>query len=154
MSSTYENKSIFPARTSLVDTSYQHCVDIWAVFLDMDKNRLPAARSRFWSFLEPGFQHVECWKFVAPGAWLRFDTSIELTMPEVYAHPPWQLQARLNPTCIRIQRLVPKGEWRERFYMGPMTCVESAKAFLGVSGFFIRTPWQLFKHLRKQSEKC
>ncbi len=69
---------------SLVDTAYSHITDIWVVFLDIDRDYLPEARSRFWSFLKPGFQHVECWKQITTKAWIRLDTNMEIIIPEVY----------------------------------------------------------------------
>ncbi len=149
------SNGLVPSNISLIDTTYKYVVDLWVVFLDMDKDRLPAGRSRLWGWLQPGFQHVEIWKYVPPGAWLRFDTGIELIVPEVYADPPWVMQERLNPTCMRVRRFVNKGDWREVFYAGPITCVELAKAFVGISGFFIRTPYQLYKFLKREAnEKC
>lgn len=135
---------------SLVDTAYHFSVDCWAVFTDIDRNFLPEERSRFWNFLRPGFQHVEIWKFIPPGAWIRMDGSIEMVNVEVYAHPPWILQKRLNPTCVKVNKLVKGGKWREPFFFGPVTCVELAKAFLGIRNFFVRTPFQLYNSLREQ----
>ena len=149
------NNSWVASDISLIDTTYKHFVDIWVVFLNLDKTRLPATRSRFWSFLKPGFQHVECWKYVPPGAWIRFDTGIELVIPEVYADPPWKIQKHLNPTVKHVRRFVGMGDWREIFHIGPVTCVELTKAFLGVSSFFVRTPFQLYNFLRKEDDqKC
>ncbi len=136
---------------ALTDTAYKYVVDLWVVFLELDEGRLAAPRSRFWFLLKPGFRHVECWKYCpAVGAWLRFDTSVELIIPELYVDPPWESAKHLNPTVRRIRRLVKKGCWRERFHIGPMTCVELTKAFLGVSSFFVRTPFQLYNFLRKE----
>ena len=147
------SKELLPSHVSLIDTAYKRIVDMWVVFLDLDKNRLLEPRSRFWNVLKPGFRHVECWKYIPPGAWLRFDTSIELIIPEVYADPPWEIMAHLNPTVKHIRRFTPSGYWRERFYMGPITCVELCKAFLGVSAFFVRTPFQLYNFLEKENDR-
>ncbi len=142
------NTIIHGSDVSLVDTAYKTITDIWVVFLDLDKDRLSESRSRFWRFLKPGFQHVECWKFIYPGVWIRLDTSVELISVDVYEDPPWEAMAYLNPTVKHVRRLVSKGPWRAKFFIGPMTCVELSKAFLGVSAFFVRTPFQLYNFLR------
>lgn len=134
---------------SLADTAYKHVVDAYAVFVELDEQHDSVQRSRFWSWLKPGFRHVEVWKHIPPGAWLRFDTSVEMIGVEVYADPPWILRAHLNPTVVHVRRQVPKGYWRERWFTGPITCVELSKAFLGVRGAFVRTPWQLYQFLTK-----
>lgn len=133
---------------SLLDTAYQHSIDLWVVFMELDPTSRVEARSPFWRFLKQNFRHVECWKYISPGAWLRFNTGVELIAAEVYIKPPWEMLAHLHPTVIKVQRLVPQGYWREPFFIGPLTCVEQVKAFLGMRGFFIRTPWQLYKKLR------
>ena len=135
---------------SLVDTAYAHITDVWIVFSDIDKDYLPEPRSRFWSFLKPGFQHVECWKQITTKTWIRFDTNMEVIVPEVYFDPPWKVVAHLTPTVRHIRRLVKNGDWREIFFIGPITCVELVKSFLGISGFFVRTPFQLYNFLRKE----
>lgn len=136
---------------SLIDLAYRYSVDVWVVFLDTDKEHTAAPRSWFWRLLEPGFQHMEIWKRLSTNLWVRFDPSIEVIDVQFYALPPWQILERLNPTAIRVRRIVTKGRWRERFHVGPMSCVELAKAFLGVSSFFVRTPLQLYNFLRKEN---
>lgn len=136
---------------SLVDLEYCHSIDVWAVFVDMDENHLRVARSPFWRWLRPGFQHVEIWKPLPIEGWLRIDTSVEAAVPQYFKGPPWEQLKRLNPTSIRVRRSVTNGKWRNPFFIGPVTCVETAKAFLGVASLFIRTPYQLYKFLRKSA---
>ncbi len=136
---------------SLVDLAYRYSVDVWAVFTDMDTEHTGMKRSRFWRLLKPGFQHVEIWKRMSTNLWIRCDPSVEVIDVQVYALPPWQILERLNPTSMRIRRIVTKGYWREPFHIGPVSCVVLAKAFLGVSNFFVWTPLQLYNFLRKEN---
>ncbi len=135
---------------SLVDTANAHITDVWVVFSDIDPDYYPEPRSRLWGFLEPGFQHTECWVRITDKTWIRFDISMEIVIPKVYFDPPWEAVAHLNPTVRRVRRLVKNGNPRELFFIGPITCVESVKSFLGVSAFFVRTPFQLYNFLRKE----
>lgn len=136
---------------SLIDTAYKHITDIWVVFLDLDRDYLPAERSRFWELLKPGFRHVECWSYDDYlNIWIRLDTNIELIVPGIYFDPPWKILTHLNPTVKHVRRLVAKGYWRVKFHIGPITCVEAVKSFLGISAFFVRTPFQLYNFLRKE----
>lgn len=133
---------------SLLDTTNKHGIDAWAVFTDRGQWD---ARTWLCRWLKPGFKHVEVWKYIPPGAWLRFSTCIESIQPEVYAHPPWVILADQNPTVVRIQRWVPRGFFRVPFFVGPITCVQLTAAFLGVRlSFMCRTPYQLFKFLTKE----
>lgn len=138
---------IVKTRMSLLDTADKHMIDCWVVFVDRG---MWDARTWLCRWLRPGYRHVECWKYVPPGAWLRFDTCIEAIGVEVYAHPPWVILADRKPTAVRVQRSVARGFFRVPFFAGPITCVELAKAFLGLGTlFFVRTPWQLYKHLNE-----
>ena len=137
---------------SLADLAYQHNVDYFVAFVELDHKHLPTSRSRIWNIFKEGFRHVEVWKRVESAmgiVWLRFDTAIELIQFEIHVRPPQEVLAHLNPTVIRVQRRVPTGFMREGFFFGPITCVELTKAFLGVRNFFVRTPWQLYKFLSK-----
>ncbi len=134
---------------SILDLEYRYAVDVWVVFMDIDKEHTPMPRSSLWRFLKPGFQHVEIWKRLDTDLWIRCDPSVEVIDVQAYSLPPWQILKRLNPTVIRVRRVVTKGHWRDRFHIGPMSCVELAKAFLGISDFFIRTPLKLYNFLRK-----
>lgn len=144
-------ESIVAAGPSLADTAYKHCIDLWIVFSELDSNTRRDARSPFWRLLKPDFRHVECWKYLHPGAWLRFNTGIELITFEVHLQPPWELTAC---TPIRVQRQVPYGYWREPFFIGPVTCVEQVKAFLGMREFFVRTPFQLYRYLTRRVQNA
>lgn len=131
---------------SLLDAAYKHSVDYYVVF-----RQFPRERSRLWKLLKSGFYHVECWGYVPPGAWLRFDTCLEFISVEVYAHPPWELiEPREKPTFVHYQGVIDHGKMRQRFFVGPITCVALTAAFLGIRlPFFCRTPYQFYKLLRR-----
>ncbi len=132
---------------SLLDAANHHSVDYYAVF-----RTVPRERAIFWRVLKPGFYHVEVWGYVPPGAWIRFDTSIELVSVEVYADPPWKLIGpEESPTFLHYRALVPHGSFRQPWFSGPLTCVQMAAAFLGVRlPFWCRTPYQLYKLLKRK----
>ena len=134
--------------TSLVDLSYKCPIDVWAVFTELDRSTSPMNRSVFWRLLKPGFRHVEIWKKLPQYGWLRIDTSVEAALPQFFDNPPWIQMRHLTPTCIRVQREVPNHRCRDLFFIGPITCVELSKAFLGVASMFVRTPYQLYNFLR------
>lgn len=136
---------------SLMDLEYRYSVDFWVVFMNVDRDHTPETRSWLWRFLAPGFQHVEIWKRLSSNLWVRCDPSVEVIDVQAYALPPWQILERLDPFAVRVRRVVTKGRWRNPFHIGPVSCVELAKAFLGVSGFFVRTPLQLYNFLRKEN---
>jgi hypothetical protein len=112
---------------------------------------LPYRQGRLWRLLKDGFEHVELWREMAPGAWLRFDTAMEFLSVELYGDPPQEL---LEPglTVLRYTGEVPPGSIRQPWRSGPVTCVELAAAFLGVRlPFLVRTPYQLYRFLRKRN---
>jgi len=138
---------------SLLDLAYRYPVDVWVAFMDIDREHTPVARSSLWNLLAPGFQHVEIWRRLRDDLWIRCDPSVELINVQPYSLPPWILLKHLNPTVVRVRRVVEMGRWRKRFFIGPLSCVELTKAFLGVPGFFIWTPLQLYNFLRREGEK-
>jgi hypothetical protein len=122
---------------SLLDLAYRHPIDVWVVFRDVPS---VLTRSRFWRWLKPGFQHVEVWRETC-GLWVRIDPTMEYVIPEIHEWSPAVLMNEaLNPTIIRVRRSAPHGVIREPFHIGPLTCVEYAKALLGIRAFWVRTP--------------
>jgi hypothetical protein len=124
---------------SLFDTSDKRIVDIWLAFYDR-----PRDRGFFWRFVKPGFRHVEVWKYNGI-FWLRIDPAMEHLDFTADIGPPWVSLAHLKPTVLRVTRAVPALKVREPWFVGPVTCVEIAKACLGMRDFFVRTPYQLYK---------
>jgi hypothetical protein len=87
----------------------------------------PALHEKFWLVVDPGLEHV--------------DTKIDWNPT-----PPWERAADI--TAMRVQAAVRKKKVRDYFFFGPITCVELAKAQLGICSAWVRTPWQLAKYLR------
>lgn len=134
--------------TSLLDTADKWVSTWWLVFRNLPPE---GKRSRFWKLLEPGFEHVELWHYDR-GIWIRIEPCFELVGVGAHASAPWDVvPEELKPTILRVERLVPKHKMREPFFVGPWTCVELAKAFVGVRAPFVRTPYQLYKFLRKKN---
>jgi hypothetical protein len=128
----------------LLDTVDNWTVDVWLVFRDLPPGE---ARSWFWRLLKPGFQHVEVWQSYRQ-VWLRVEPGMEMAAVEAYETPPWEnFPVEWNATVVRVQRAVPKHKLRSLFFVGPITCVELAKAFIGLNAPFVRTPHQLYKAL-------
>lgn len=133
---------------SILDTPGTEVVDWWLVF----RNLPVEATQRFrwlWPRMQPGFQHVEAWKHDR-GAWTRLDPSLEFIEAQIHTQPPWEMISPVvRPTFLHVTRLVPLGKIREPFMFGPVTCVELVKAMIGIRAVFVRTPFQLYKFLRK-----
>lgn len=114
--------------------------------------------TRWWSrFLKPGFEHVQAFKEVRYGPYMmdRFWLVVAPTVEHVYTYidhnpiAPWD---RSEGGVFQYVTSLPKlDKIRSGFFIGPITCVELIKAYLGVSSFFIRTPWQLYKYIRKKN---
>lgn len=131
---------------SLIDVADNYAVDLWVVFRKADKRVC-----WLWKWLKPGYQHVEIWRYVPPGAWIRLDVNITIVPITVFADPPWVIiDEQFEPKCVRVRRTIKHGAFRMPFFVGPITCVELAKAFLGVGSVFVRTPYQLFKYLTRE----
>lgn len=128
---------------SLLDSVDSYLVDVWAVFYDHPPER---RLSRLWKLLEPGFSHVEVWR-EDRGAWCRADTCLEFLNLEVHLQPPWEVLPHAR--FVHVTRLVPLGKIREPFMFGPITCVELTKGAIGLRAPLVRTPFALYKHLRK-----
>ena len=117
-------------------------VEVWLVFRNVRD-----ARARAWRMLRPGFQHVEAWR-LDRGAWARLDPCFEVSVPEVHLDPPWSVvDKNLAPTFLRVRRVVRKRKLRVPFHIGPITCVDGAKAVLGMWAPLTLTPYQLYKRL-------
>lgn len=132
---------------SLLDTADGFPIDVWVAFRDVYHEGPPGF---WWQFLEPGFQHVECWR-LDRGAWVRLEPCFEFAILEAHTDPPWLvLNPDLNPRFVRVRRVVPRWSLRKAFKFGPITCVDAAKLFLGLRLPTVWTPFQLYKYLRKQ----
>jgi hypothetical protein len=135
---------------SLLDTANKIVVDLCVVFRNLPTE---FKHSPLWKLLKPGFEHVEVWR-CDRGVWVRIDPCLEYMMVEAYVDPPWALlDPALSPTYFKTTRLIEPGKVREPFLIGPITCVELAKAALGIRSAFVRTPWQLHNYLVKNERR-
>lgn len=127
----------------------QRPVDVWVLFRELPESE---KISPLWKLLKPGFAHCEVWRHFRE-VWLRCEPCLEMAELEVYADPPWKLVLpELRPTFLRVQRSVPYGKVRDVWQFGPCTCVELTKAFLGICAPFVRTPYQLYRYLKKNEQ--
>jgi hypothetical protein len=94
------------------------------------------------AILEPGFSHVLL-VIHKPNADVLIDPRIGYTETTVY--PPLTDFSYLGK-AVRTTRKVEIGRLRRVF--GPLNCVEQAKAFLGISKWWIITPHQLYRELK------
>ena len=117
-------------------------VSVLVVFADA-----PEKRSLRW--LKPGFRH--CFVLVSglrAGEWICLDPQSHRVKCESWVYSPvFDPAAYYRGTghhCIwaHYPQMVTR---KARF--GPMSCVEPVKRLLGISGFWIITPWQLYRHL-------
>lgn len=134
---------------SLLDAAHRHVVTWYVIFTDRD--------GVFWwnRWLRPGFQHVQAWREIRYGTrlddvmWLRVDPYASMTTVDIVfePEPPWRHNAKMTVAFVQVAAAVHKV--RELFTIGPFSCVEHLKALLGIRSFWLRTPWQLYKHIRK-----
>lgn len=120
-------------------------VDAVVMFHDV-----PHRAGWFWKLLKPGFGHVQTWVLTLQG-WVQIDGCLEVLCVNTYERAPWELaKAEYNPTFVGVQRSVESGRIREPFHIGPITCVDLAKAALGIRAPLVRTPYQLYRYLRRE----
>lgn len=111
---------------------------------------------RFTKFFRQGFRHIELWRPApfGPGlldqVWLRMHPCFEMLDAEIDTdpRPPWQRFPGVTVQRVTVSK--PLFGIRSWFDMGPPSCVEIAKAALGIRAFFVRTPWQLYKYIRER----
>jgi hypothetical protein len=118
-----------------------------AVVVFIEETRLAKLR-----WLKPGFRH--CYAYLAlPGGWIGIDPLSHMTevkgfygWPEgadLAAHLRGRGQCALTTAIQQApHRLAPPL---------PFSCVEAVKRLIGLQSWSIRTPWELFQHLRKIS---
>jgi hypothetical protein len=136
-------------KLSLLELAGKSTTQWYAVYMDREN-------PRWWNqYLKKGFQHVQLWRPVKYGPemrdtfWLVVEPCLEfLDAGVVFNHmPPWH-----NDKGFTVQRVVSvcrAKKVRDWFHVGPVTCVELAKACLGTKSFWTRTPWQLYKYIAR-----
>lgn len=138
---------------SLLDMADRHWSTWYVVYLETET-------PRFWKpFLKKGFYHVQLWRPERFGDrpsdifWVVVDPGIERASNNiVFDHiPPWQKGIPCKVQFVRCA--TSANRVRDWFHIGPVTCVDIAKAFLGIRTTFVRTPWQLYKHIRAKGYK-
>lgn len=114
---------------------------------------------RWWNkYLKAGFQHVQLWQPVQYGPrgsdtfWILLDPGMEFLLvgPVFRSEPPWASDPKM--TVQRVVSVCTEKRVRNFFFFGPITCVEIAKACLGFSSVWVRTPLQLYKYIA--ARKC
>jgi hypothetical protein len=109
---------------------------------------------RWWGkYLNPRFRHVELMRPLQYGprvedvAWLHVQPTYEMIDADLCAdpRPPWVRW----PGCVvqRVTAMRTVGSMRSWFDVGPQTCVEVVKMFLGIRAFWVRTPYQLYRYV-------
>jgi hypothetical protein len=117
-------------------------VDVWLVFRNVARPHRP-----LWRWLKDGFHHIEIWQ-KDRGAWVRFDPCLDVSVFEVSLLAPWEsVDESLRPTCMRVNRCLVRR--RLHWHIGPLTCVDQAKAAIGLRAAWIVTPYQLYRYLRR-----
>lgn len=125
----------------------------YVVYMDEDNDE-------WWNrFLKPGFRHIQLWRPVQFGPsledrfWLVVDPGMEHVDTKVDHYPtaPWDRMPGL--TVQSVQTAVKAKQVREYCFVGPITCVEMAKAHLGIRAWTIRTPRQLYNYIRKNKHR-
>jgi hypothetical protein len=62
--------------------------------------------------------------------------------------PPWEKYP--GCTVMKVQVVIKNWKVRQWFHFGPMSCTEIVKFALGINSFWIRTPYQLYKFLKRR----
>lgn len=110
----------------------------------------------FWAnWLKQGFRHCELWRPYKFGPsendqiWLRVTPTFEILEADLEfdPRPPWVRFPGV--TCQRVQVLSTARKVRQWFHAGPISCTELCKNALGINSFWMRTPYQLYKHVER-----
>lgn len=120
----------------------RHVADWWLAFR--------ATKMWYGRFLEPGFGHVSALTYVSD-RWVYYDPGSDYHQIEVIDAP----EARpydLLPGCklVRVVAQRRREVHRYPWFLGPVTCVESIKALLGIDHPWLWTPHQLYRYCRAQ----
>lgn len=115
---------------------------VWIIFTD---------EADMWitRLLRPGFRH--CYVLYNDGhGWVSFDQTANYFDVAVYSHVPNDFDL---PNWLRshgstvIPARITYHDRSKPFPLGPMTCVETAKRFLGIRRRRLLTPFQLYRRL-------
>jgi len=111
----------------------------------------------FTRLLKPGYRHVELVRPLqfGPGVsdvvWHHLLPMFEMLDVELSTdpRPPWIRCPSSIVQKVTVAR--PLLSVRSWFDIGPTTCVEVVKMALGIRAFWVRTPWQLFRYIKKRN---
>jgi hypothetical protein len=111
----------------------------------------------FWTeWLRQGFRHCDLWRAERFGpdisnvVWLRLRPTFEIleSYIEFDPTPPWVKHP--GATVQKVQVLSKQYKVRQWFAFGPPSCVETLKNALGISSFWVRTPYQLYNYIKRR----
>lgn len=118
-----------------------------AVVVFVEDTHLPKLRR-----LKPGFRHCHAY-LRSPQGWIGVDSLAHRL--EIRCFPDWPWGAdlaahlrRLGQCAITVAVAEPPRRLAPPL---PFSCVEAVKRLIGLHCWRIRTPWELFLHLRKIS---
>lgn len=121
---------------------------------DLVQGRIVVAfgeQTRLWwlAGLKPGFRH--CFAYLeSPSGWLAVDPQSHRLFLEVHPCPPeTDLAAALRRAGWPALTIRPSAPPATAAPLAFFTCVEVVKRLIGIKSAEIKTPWQLFRALRK-----
>lgn len=109
----------------------------------------------FSRFFAPGFRHcyVLIWDAVV---WLYVDPTLShqrvLILDHYEPNHPRDWVFDTTATFVEFKPDIDEKRFRAPWVVGPLTCTEGAKSLLGIRKFWLFTPWQLCKHLRRLND--
>jgi hypothetical protein len=111
-------------------------------------------RPHWWDrWLQPGFTHcyLLIWDEVV---WLLADPTLShlrvAILDQYEPEDPASWLVDPDATIIEARpEVVDTYRARSPWVAGPLTCVETCKAVLGIRDFWILTPWQLYRRVRR-----
>ena len=138
---------------SLLDSAGMKTREWYVCYFDRDVSQ---PHYRMLRHLKPGFRHVELARPVQYGpavsdvVWLLVLPALEMLDLECCLNPapPWVRVP--GATIQKVTASRPVGSMRSWFEIGPPSCVEVAKAALGINAFWVRTPWQLYQFINRR----
>ena len=131
---------------SLLDLEGQALADWWIVF---GRSR----ESHWWNrYLRQDFQHCYALRFDGYN-WILFHPGVAVTEIDVLAFTgendlPEILKCSQATRVVRVTLFKTTQGLRIPWLFAPQTCVEQIKTLLGIRGFWILTPYQLYQHLK------
>lgn len=128
---------------SLLDTVGTYPTEWWFVYSNMDNPRHPLAR-----ILKPGYQHVKALRRDGR-VWILVEITFSFINVEVIRSDatPWQLFPGHPIDHVSTLRVCRNRWWP--FHFLPITCVDICQFLIGSRAWWVKTPWQFHKHVRK-----